>query len=162
MTAAEGVARSHDIWRCDHEQQELRMMRTNNGIQYRRQCLRCGNSTSSAIPHREVTVLPPDWDADLQLRFTESRRAISLQRKFDATEERKAEYALYLQTGEWKERRQRVLQRERYICQGCLSERATQVHHTTYEHLGAELLFQLIALCDACHRRIHGVDPFET
>ncbi len=68
---------------------------------------------------------------------------------------RKAEYAAYLQTDHWKGVRLRVLVRDRNICQGCLSEPATQVHHLTYAHRGDELLFELTSLCDSCHERAH-------
>lgn len=69
---------------------------------------------------------------------------------------RQEAYRAYLESTEWQERRQKVLQRERFVCQGCRKERATEVHHLDYRHVGHELLFGLVALCDDCHRRAHG------
>jgi 5-methylcytosine-specific restriction endonuclease McrA len=66
------------------------------------------------------------------------------------------EYEEYLQSAEWAEIRDRVLERDDYICQGCLKEEATQVHHKTYDHVFEEFAFELIALCETCHARFHG------
>ena len=49
-----------------------------------------------------------------------------------------------------------VLQRAGHICQGCLSAKAEVVHHLTYDHVGDELLYELVALCRACHDRAHN------
>lgn len=64
-------------------------------------------------------------------------------------------YAEYLASPEWDERRRLVLERAGGICEGCRRARATQVHHTTYKHAGDELLFELVAVCNACHERLH-------
>lgn len=42
------------------------------------------------------------------------------------------------------------------LCEGCGKARATQVHHKTYRNLGDEFLFELVALCDACHKRLRA------
>jgi len=72
---------------------------------------------------------------------------------------RKAEYAAYLQSDHWKDVRQRVLVRDKFLCQGCFREKATEVHHLTYAHRGSELLFELVAVCATCHERAHGGRP---
>lgn len=71
--------------------------------------------------------------------------------------ENRRKYAEDLQTPEWRELRARVLDRARGVCEGCLDAPASQVHHLTYDHKGAEFAFELRALCDACHERIHKV-----
>lgn len=73
-----------------------------------------------------------------------------------APESRRERYAAYLESTAWQERRQKVLQRERYVCQGCRSERACEAHHLTYAHVFDELLWELVAVCPDCHRRAHG------
>jgi hypothetical protein len=65
-------------------------------------------------------------------------------------------YDRYLESPEWRARRKLVLRRAGGICEGCLERRATQVHHRTYEHVGDELCFELIAICDQCHDRVHA------
>ena len=56
---------------------------------------------------------------------------------------------------EWREKRRKVLERADWLCEGCRCRRTTQVHHLTYKHLGRELLFELVALCDVCHDVCH-------
>lgn len=66
------------------------------------------------------------------------------------------EYRQYLHSPTWAELRNRVLERDKHLCQGCLRNRATQVHHRTYQNLFQEFAFELEAVCDDCHIRIHG------
>lgn len=62
----------------------------------------------------------------------------------------------YLQTSKWKNIRQKVLKRDNFLCQGCLENPATEVHHLTYAHHKDELMFELISLCYYCHQiKIH-------
>ena len=64
-------------------------------------------------------------------------------------------FAAHLTTVEWMERRRLVLIRARGLCEGCRHRKATTVHHLTYEHVGAEFLFELVAVCRSCHNRLH-------
>src|SRR5439155_719926 len=68
------------------------------------------------------------------------------------------DYQRYRQTPEWIARRDLVLEREHRICQGCRSRPATEAHHTTYDHIGNEFLFELVALCRDCHDKFHQTD----
>lgn len=63
--------------------------------------------------------------------------------------------AEYLASEKWQDIRRRVLARAGHTCEGCGINSATQVHHLTYEHVGHEFLFELLALCRDCHKRIH-------
>lgn len=86
-------------------------------------------------------------------------------------------YADYLQSEDWKVRRDRALYLAQHRCQsptcelGHLrswtdAELATlprnryrlEVHHLTYERLGREHPDDLIVLCRACHAAQHGVE----
>jgi 5-methylcytosine-specific restriction endonuclease McrA len=68
------------------------------------------------------------------------------------------QYNTYLESPEWKARRKAVLERDEFLCQGCRKQRATQVHHLTYDRKGNEMLFDLVAVCDECHEAIHPND----
>lgn len=145
-------------------------MRFSNGtVHYGYQCLRCGRLKGSYLPHADVKRRhppyddPPAWDKTLEERFYEAAHAASEQQRLAVSkerdaqwQERRAEYSDYLLTAEWRAKRETVLKRENYVCQGCRQRRATQVHHTTYRHIGHELLFELVALCEACHEIAHG------
>ena len=41
------------------------------------------------------------------------------------------------------------------VCEACGEVRATEVHHLTYKHIGSEFLWELVAICRACHERYH-------
>ena len=56
---------------------------------------------------------------------------------------------------DWEPLRQKILKRDNYLCQGCHARRATTAHHLTYDRLGSEMDFDLIAVCTPCHIRIH-------
>lgn len=71
-------------------------------------------------------------------------------------EDRKIWYReVYLLSEEWKIKRQKVINRCNNICEGCGEKKVTQVHHITYDHIGNELLFELVGLCDDCHSIAH-------
>jgi hypothetical protein len=68
-------------------------------------------------------------------------------------------YAEYLQSAWWRERRNRSLQLAEYRCQQCGAKRDLQVHHVTYERLGAEEDGDLEVLCRGCHEGEHPDKP---
>lgn len=65
-------------------------------------------------------------------------------------------YQKYLASPEWKAVRDQVMRRAGGQCEreGC-TRRAKQVHHKTYEGLGAETLRDIEALCGLCHTKEH-------
>jgi len=65
------------------------------------------------------------------------------------------DYNTYLNSDRWKIKRAAVLDRDKYICQGCLQNKATQVHHLSYKRVFNEPLFDLVAICDDCHELCH-------
>jgi hypothetical protein len=146
-------------WNCAHQQTELRTRRiAGGGIQYAHQCLSCGRAVGNAVPHNKIGVLPPMWDETIaalhEERCVQYRLRRAIDREREAAQRREA-YQSYLLTPQWRDKRRRVLERERYICQGCRERRAEEVHHLTYERVGRELLFDLVALCSLCHRAAH-------
>jgi len=68
-------------------------------------------------------------------------------------------YLAYLRSEKWKRKRNAVFQRENGICQGCMEEPIENIHHTpaAYAHLYDEPLFELIGLCETCHRKVHFI-----
>jgi hypothetical protein len=65
-----------------------------------------------------------------------------------------ARYNIYLNSTRWKVKRKKILRRDNYLCQSCLKEKATQVHHLTYARAGNEPLFDLTSVCQSCHEII--------
>jgi 5-methylcytosine-specific restriction endonuclease McrA len=74
----------------------------------------------------------------------------------------KDEYQEYLRGDWWRSRRDRVYEFADKRCQIC-NEPATNIHHNTYDNIGAELDRDLIAVCDKCHKLFHGkvVKPYD-
>lgn len=68
-------------------------------------------------------------------------------------------YTKYLKSKEWEAKRKLVLKRDNYLCQCCLVNTATQVHHLTYEKVGKEPAFQLTSVCTDCHKFIELSNP---
>lgn len=72
-----------------------------------------------------------------------------------------SEYAHYLRSSHWRRVRDRTRQRAGYACEACGSTDQLQVHHLTYERLGAEHDSDLQLLCQTCHQEAHDEwDPF--
>jgi len=123
-----------------------------------RQCLRCGGNLG-CIPKRNVLLSGlAEWDDTLGEAW--AKRA---QQQLDADRAQKAGewwswYNEYLLSEEWQSLRIRVFARARGVCEGCGINSATQVHHLTYVRVGQEMLFDLVAVCDDCHSRIHPED----
>lgn len=68
-------------------------------------------------------------------------------------------YQEYLKSEKWKNIKQLVFKRDKFTCQGCLTEtKNLQAHHLTYERVYNEMCFDLITLCRKCHSNIHGLD----
>lgn len=69
-------------------------------------------------------------------------------------EEWRKAYKHHLESEEYKSKRKLVFARDN-ICQACLINQATEVHHKTYDHVGDEPLFDLAGVCKACHEKLH-------
>jgi 5-methylcytosine-specific restriction endonuclease McrA len=152
-----------DYHNCAHPRSEVRSKSTSNGREMvRSQCLDCGKATTTAL---KKDMWPEDrgqWDDDLSNRAwaevshklgrLDLRRAAKWQQ---IQRDRSSEYAEYLRSDEWLARRQLVMERDAFKCQGCLKRHATQVHHKNYDSIYDELLFDLVSVCDDCHRKIH-------
>lgn len=67
-------------------------------------------------------------------------------------------YNDYLLSPAWREKSAAVIRRAGGVCEACGTARATQAHHVTYRHVGAEPLFDLRAVCRPCHDRITEMD----
>jgi len=146
---------------CVHDQSMIvRRTLGNLSVQYRRQCQRCGESVGNAIAKVEALRQsggsePPPWNKSLQEDSRQKRNVAWEKVKLETSEAFWDSYDDYLKSSAWKVLRERVLRRANGVCEGCGVGAACQVHHVTYEHVGCEFLFELVALCLACHERIH-------
>lgn len=129
---------------------------------YKMQCYNCYKTYGPMIPHENVSKNVKNFDDEYYQKSREKLEA-DLYRLNDVfekmtqkyTQARKEKYHDYLASAEWKEKANRVKKRANFICEGCLENKATEVHHLTYENLYDEFMFELMALCSRCHRKIH-------
>ncbi len=163
MTEIEQIEQEVEKYRtCRHDQVELRYNTASNGaIMYSHQCLFCGETAGQFISHHKIknkNNIPP-YDKALKEKtgiLVEQKSALKEQEFQEGTNRWWNFYNEYMKSIDWLNRRDKVIERDDYRCQGCLDARATQVHHLTYKHLGNEFLFELISLCKNCHTRIHS------
>jgi len=71
-------------------------------------------------------------------------------------------YVEYLQTPEWRKRRDRALHLAGWRCHRCQKKHDLQVHHRTYERLGEEHDDDLEVLCVGCHEGHHFDESRQT
>lgn len=152
---------------CEHKQSGLVKYLLNNTYRVRNICIDChtlhGNFIKQAgLNINEIRTIDKtkydQWVSDqsdkYQSRFSYLYQANQEREKkewFDKHNE-------YLNSMEWKEKRDEVLSRDGYLCQACLKKRATQVHHTSYKHWKNEPLYELVSVCDECHEAITEMD----
>lgn len=156
---------SENYYHCDHELIEMRLRTYANGTTHCvEQCQRCGKALRQykkiASEVRRARATGPLLDFDETLRDKFYAKA-NLHRTSQRQEEKEAWwqwYDEYLCSDEWSRKRRLVLQRDDYTCQGCVTRQASRVHHLTYEHVGNEFLWQLVAVCQDCHDRLHEKD----
>jgi 5-methylcytosine-specific restriction endonuclease McrA len=67
-------------------------------------------------------------------------------------------YREYLLTPHWKQLSSEY-KAKFPICEVCRHNPSTQVHHKTYKRLFHEQYWDLIAICESCHRKKHDLPP---
>lgn len=133
----------------------------NGAIHYGFQCELCGRWKSCKNPGIDGL---PEFDEQI-IQKEKIRREVFLQKckaLEDFSEELRGEkksewwdwYNQYLQSPEWKSKRELVLARDR-VCAGCGERRSDHVHHLTYDHVGNEFLWELVGVCVCCHQKAH-------
>jgi 5-methylcytosine-specific restriction endonuclease McrA len=93
-----------------------------------------------------------------EIKKWERRREEDAKREEVERECRRARYHEYLQSPEWRAKRDLVIRHADGLCQGCGIQPAEQVHHLTYQNIGNEFLWELRAVCRECHARVHEGD----
>lgn len=143
---------------CDCQEQEKqarkRILKDGRSA-YGFQCTNCGRFETKSMKSFGWNIPTELFDANIAEQFRERRDAHWQRLRDDRDSDWKAKYEAYMQSEKWKVKRQAVLERDNYVCQGCLKNRAVQVHHLSYAHLGNEPLWDLTSVCLDCHRLVH-------
>jgi hypothetical protein len=153
------VISEHGFLRCNCQEDEKKPKKRtikDGRIVYGFECQNCGAFNQKSTKSFGLGFLPNEFaDESIRARFLDRCRQHDQNRKDERSRQWWENYNRYLQTEHWKRKRQAVLERDKHICQGCLINIATQVHHLSYEHLGNELMWELQSVCIKCHRVLH-------
>ena len=167
MTSVDQTAeRTASPPRCEHPRvspPRLLRLAGAGGLQYRRQCLVCGQPVGLAIAkvqvERDATGPIEDFDVALRVRG-ERARAGARPSSGGGTPGRAIAGSTtpISQATPGERKRAAVLRRCGGVCEGCGEAPAVEVHHLTYQRVGRELLFDLVGVCRACHDAAHFVE----
>lgn len=117
----------------------------------------CGDKATE-IHHKTYTRLGREWLSDLVALCRYCYRGIHSGEKIKlwqgSNPMKKKKYNEYLESPNWKEKRERVLERDGNLC--ICGEQAIYAHHKTYKNVGQEQLSDLVTLCKNCHDGYHG------
>lgn len=155
---------ARERFECKKHQPEIRYFEKKNGsIEWREQCVVCGGSLSTikatdVSPQAKAEAKP--FDRDLSANHTDQMHTWVREQDQKAREQKNAEwwanYNAYLLSPRWARIRSKVMERAHGVCEGCRENPAVQVHHLTYNRVGNEMLFDLVAVCHRCHEAIHS------
>ena len=156
---------------CTHEGEQSRTVRKNTaaGIRLYQECRKCQRTFGNAIALNSV---PDIKKVPMHNEAKTAEFLDSVKRQLDQTFARSREswdarieqandewwelYNDYLSSPAWSAIRSKVIERAHNRCEGCRAAGIEHVHHLTYDRVGWELLFDLVALCRNCHDRAHG------
>ena len=155
---------AYDQSDCKHPRTEIRERKNRGGaLHLYEQCVTCGASGSLATKRPSDLKSPPAWNEGHEDQYKNARKAERdailqkhIRKQKSGEEGFRREYDIYLTTPEWRVKRAKVLKRANGLCEGCLEREATQVHHLSYRHIFQEFMFELIAVCQECHARLHA------
>lgn len=106
------------------------------------------------VSEADALLAPDGGEGGSVLRALGSKEAKAVARA-KRREEKKENYAKYLESSTWRKIRARALKRDKNKCRAC-GEKAEHVHHIRYpKKLGDEKMEWLYSLCAECHNAIH-------
>lgn len=148
---------------CHHNRIDIRRAVVGGGqVQFRQQCLDCGEGVGTAIARAAAPKDAADFDRSIAEKrnaaYLAGREAIllkHLKRQKAKIGAYWVDYNKYLASPEWAAKRDLVLKRAKFVCEGCGERPAVAAHHLTYKNKFREFLFELVAVCQDCHKRLH-------
>jgi 5-methylcytosine-specific restriction endonuclease McrA len=155
----EMIEHPHD---CPHAESEIRLKTDPLGRpNYRRQCRLCGIAVGNRLSGKDLDTSKPypawnfEHEQETWTKFRHDRATAKGQHYMIEGDGFWDRYERHISSPEWAMIRSLVLERDQFLCQGCRQAPATEAHHLCYDHMGAELLFEVTSVCSACHDRIH-------
>ena len=90
------------------------------------------------------------------ITITPKKKNVAQKKKKPQKKKRHISYQKYLESDEWRDRRNKRIDLDEHKCQICGARHNLEVHHLTYARIFNEDIDDLITLCDKCHRTVHG------
>lgn len=152
-----------------HKLEYVKTYHADGSPHVKKQCFNCGHVINKLVPKHEVKEFPnipklndeiienPERSSVL-LELSKIKIKIAKNENLDAFLE---VHSKYLKSDKWKKKRALVLKRDNYLCQACLEEKATEVHHLSYKFWRNEPLFDLVSICTQCHEYITKISREE-
>lgn len=137
----------------------VKKTKSNGGLMLQKQCQSCGQKDGISYKFAEAggkykVSLLPDFNQELEDKYYEMQMKKRMEERIEKRQEFFNEYSVYLKSDKWQRKRKKVLERDNYICKACETNKATEVHHTSYEFIYDEPLFDLVSVCNPCHEKI--------
>lgn len=150
--------------RCNHDILMLtRRVISGGSVQYVYQCQVCGKPKQPIAKHKAMEIASDseiaEFNPDLEREYYSAKERKAQTEAEQRRSEFFAWYDEYLKSPEWRQKRELVFRRAGGVCEGCGIAPATEVHHQTYDHVGEEFLWELVAICNPCHTRFHAPEP---
>ena len=138
----------------NHKLENVKVYHADGSAHIKRQCSNCGYVSNKLIQKHTVKEWPNIPELNEEIIDSEERMAIALELSKNRQKISRKEglnlflqaHSKYLKTNEWKRKRELVLKRDKYLCQSCLEQTATEVHHLSYKFWKNEPLFDLVSL----------------
>lgn len=151
---------------CDSKDLNFVKYTYSNGVVHiRQQCFNCGLVHPDTFKRADFDFDSlPEMNEELRVKFYEKLKERSERKTkiyYKKVEIHSEGYYEYLKSEDWRNKRMKTLLRDNMKCR-CCGEKATQVHHITYDNLGFEKDIDLLSVCAECHKKIHSEEVFDT
>jgi hypothetical protein len=150
--------------KCDSDNINFVKHEMKNGVyNLRKQCFECGYLNTLNYKRKFFKDFYKLPDVDLDLRNLNKENAIIKSNikliMFNYSQlhfERSLKYYrnVYLKSDEWKHKRKLIMDYYKWMCAKC-DNKATDLHHITYDNIFKEKFDDLMPLCRNCHNKEH-------
>jgi hypothetical protein len=154
---------------CESDNLNFVKYRFKNGtINIRQQCFDCGflhitNFKKIHFNLDKLNFVNLELKNSLKEKYLKIKKIKTVMSQYrEQHTQRKWDYYFnkYLKSDEWKHKRKLIMDFYNWTCQRC-SNKATDLHHKTYENIFQEKFEDLEPLCRRCHNKEHNLNKMQ-
>ena len=145
--------------KCEHTNKEIRFKLDSLSRKlFCYQCLDCGKKVNKGwLPRPEHARSYSPFNEEAAKKRIAAEEYERKKLWYNEKRRQHRQYEDYINNSpKWRRIRLRVLDRCNRLCECCLIEPASQVHHLNYNFLYDEVAWDLKGVCRKCHLKIHG------